>query len=94
MTSHDKGQIVLMYLLGTMQEATKICWKRFQDSQISNQFILQKVFCGHEYTKRNLTFALMVKPENEKVREMLSWAKVNLCMYAQCHKNVLIINLQ
>ncbi|KAL2101111.1 hypothetical protein ACEWY4_002872 [Coilia grayii] len=34
-----------------------------------------KVFCGHEYTKRNLKFALMVEPENQKVKEMLSWAK-------------------
>ncbi|XP_031425409.1 hydroxyacylglutathione hydrolase-like protein isoform X3 [Clupea harengus] len=34
-----------------------------------------KVFCGHEYTKRNLKFALMVEPENEKVKEMLNWAK-------------------
>ncbi|KAM9779829.1 hydroxyacylglutathione hydrolase-like protein [Neosynchiropus ocellatus] len=34
-----------------------------------------KVFCGHEYTIKNLKFALLVEPENEKVKEMLSWAK-------------------
>lgn len=37
---------------------------------------LQKVFCGHEYTIKNLKFAMLVEPENEKVKEMLSWARV------------------
>ncbi|KAH0631748.1 hypothetical protein JD844_019514 [Phrynosoma platyrhinos] len=35
-----------------------------------------KVFCGHEYTARNLKFALKVEPENEIVKERLSWAKL------------------
>uniref|UniRef100_A0A3B4BAB1 Metallo-beta-lactamase domain-containing protein n=1 Tax=Periophthalmus magnuspinnatus TaxID=409849 RepID=A0A3B4BAB1_9GOBI len=35
-----------------------------------------KVFCGHEYTIKNLKFAMLVEPENEKVKEMLSWARV------------------
>eukprot|EP00066_Takifugu_rubripes_P012903 XP_011602169.1 PREDICTED: hydroxyacylglutathione hydrolase-like protein isoform X1 [Takifugu rubripes] len=34
-----------------------------------------KVFCGHEYTIKNLKFAMLVEPENEKVKEMLSWAR-------------------
>ncbi|XP_075035388.1 hydroxyacylglutathione hydrolase-like protein isoform X3 [Mixophyes fleayi] len=34
-----------------------------------------KVFCGHEYTVRNLKFALKVEPDNEHVKEKLSWAK-------------------
>ncbi|XP_030646712.1 hydroxyacylglutathione hydrolase-like protein [Chanos chanos] len=34
-----------------------------------------KIFCGHEYTVKNLKFALLVEPENEKVKEMLTWAK-------------------
>ncbi|KAE8578899.1 hypothetical protein XENTR_v10023823 [Xenopus tropicalis] len=34
-----------------------------------------KVFCGHEYTVRNLKFALKVEPSNEKVKEKLAWAK-------------------
>ncbi|KAM4026031.1 hydroxyacylglutathione hydrolase-like protein [Anomaloglossus baeobatrachus] len=34
-----------------------------------------KVFCGHEYTVRNLKFALKVEPENEHVKEKLAWAK-------------------
>lgn len=38
---------------------------------------LQKVFCGHEYTIKNLKFAMLVEPENEKVKEMLSWARVS-----------------
>ncbi|XP_023677939.1 hydroxyacylglutathione hydrolase-like protein [Paramormyrops kingsleyae] len=34
-----------------------------------------KVFCGHEYSIKNLKFALKVEPDNEKVKEMLSWAR-------------------
>ncbi|XP_069037086.1 hydroxyacylglutathione hydrolase-like protein isoform X4 [Lepisosteus oculatus] len=34
-----------------------------------------KVFCGHEYTIKNLKFALKVEPGNEKVKQMLSWAR-------------------
>ncbi|CAJ1076511.1 hydroxyacylglutathione hydrolase-like protein [Xyrichtys novacula] len=34
-----------------------------------------KIFCGHEYTIKNLKFAMLVEPENEKVKEMLSWAR-------------------
>ncbi|XP_056144721.1 hydroxyacylglutathione hydrolase, mitochondrial isoform X4 [Lampris incognitus] len=34
-----------------------------------------KVFCGHEYTIKNLKFAMLVEPENERVKEMLSWAR-------------------
>ncbi|EOA95376.1 Hydroxyacylglutathione hydrolase-like protein [Anas platyrhynchos] len=36
---------------------------------------LQKVFCGHECTVRNLKFALKVEPENEAVKKKLAWAK-------------------
>jgi len=38
---------------------------------------LQKVFCGHECTVRNLKFALKVEPENEAVKKKLAWAKVS-----------------
>lgn len=38
--------------------------------------IFQKVFCGHEYTIKNLKFAMLVEPENERVKEKLSWARV------------------
>lgn len=34
-----------------------------------------KVFCGHEYTARNLKFALQVEPENSIVKDKLAWAK-------------------
>lgn len=40
---------------------------------------LQKVFCGHECTVRNLKFALKVEPENEMVKKKLAWAKVSGC---------------
>ena len=33
------------------------------------------VYCGHEYTVQNLTFALHVEPENTHVQEKLEWAK-------------------
>uniref|UniRef100_A0A8C5Q7K9 Hydroxyacylglutathione hydrolase like n=1 Tax=Leptobrachium leishanense TaxID=445787 RepID=A0A8C5Q7K9_9ANUR len=34
-----------------------------------------KVFCGHEYTVRNLKFALKVEPDNEDIKRKLAWAK-------------------
>lgn len=40
---------------------------------------LQKVFCGHECTVRNLKFALKVEPENEAVKKKLAWARVSSC---------------
>lgn len=44
--------------------------------------VLQKVFCGHECTVRNLKFALKVEPENEIVKKKLAWAKVSGCALA------------
>jgi len=34
-----------------------------------------KVYCGHEYTVKNLEFAAVVEPENQKVKEKLEWAR-------------------
>jgi len=34
-----------------------------------------KVYCGHEYTKKNLEFAQHVEPNNEAVKHKLSWAE-------------------
>ncbi|KAF7698112.1 hydroxyacylglutathione hydrolase, mitochondrial [Silurus meridionalis] len=34
-----------------------------------------KLFCGHEYTIKNLKFAMLVEPDNERVKEKLSWAR-------------------
>lgn len=34
-----------------------------------------RVFCGHEYTEKNLRFALTVEPENQKLLQKLSWAQ-------------------
>lgn len=34
-----------------------------------------RVYCGHEYTVSNLRFALTVEPENEKMKQKLSWAQ-------------------
>ncbi|XP_060757605.1 hydroxyacylglutathione hydrolase-like protein isoform X2 [Neoarius graeffei] len=33
------------------------------------------IFCGHEDTIKNLKFAMLVEPENERVKEKLSWAR-------------------
>ncbi|XP_066496814.1 hydroxyacylglutathione hydrolase-like protein isoform X2 [Tiliqua scincoides] len=37
--------------------------------------LTEKVFCGHEYTARNLKFALQVEPESSIVKDKLAWAK-------------------
>lgn len=34
-----------------------------------------KVYCGHEYTVSNLTYALHAEPDNEAVKTKLEWAK-------------------
>ncbi|KAF5771212.1 putative hydroxyacylglutathione hydrolase [Helianthus annuus] len=34
-----------------------------------------KVYCGHEYTVKNLQFAQTVEPENAKISQKLSWAQ-------------------
>lgn len=33
------------------------------------------VYCGHEYTEKNLQFAQHVEPDNKHVQEKMSWAK-------------------
>jgi len=34
-----------------------------------------RVFCGHEYTVKNLRFAMTVEPENERIKQKLNWAE-------------------
>jgi hydroxyacylglutathione hydrolase len=34
-----------------------------------------KVYCGHEYTVRNLEFAHMLEPTNQAIADKLAWAK-------------------
>ncbi|XP_076895378.1 hydroxyacylglutathione hydrolase cytoplasmic-like [Bidens hawaiensis] len=34
-----------------------------------------RVYCGHEYTVKNLQFAQTVEPENTKISQKLSWAQ-------------------
>ncbi|XP_019430954.1 PREDICTED: hydroxyacylglutathione hydrolase cytoplasmic [Lupinus angustifolius] len=34
-----------------------------------------KVYCGHEYTVKNLQFALTIEPDNLKLQEKLTWAQ-------------------
>eukprot|EP01018_Ginkgo_biloba_P016001 Gb_07028 [translate_table: standard] len=40
-----------------------------------------RVYCGHEYTVKNLQFAMTVEPENDKIKQKLSWAR------QQCNDN-------
>lgn len=34
-----------------------------------------KIYCGHEYTVSNLEFAASVDPDNQKIKQKLSWAR-------------------
>lgn len=34
-----------------------------------------RVYCGHEYTVKNLLFALTIEQENVKIKQKLSWAQ-------------------
>ena len=38
-------------------------------------YLLQKVYCGHEYSIQNLTFGLHVEPNNKEIQEKLKWCK-------------------
>uniref|UniRef100_A0A8C6P4Y2 Hydroxyacylglutathione hydrolase like n=1 Tax=Nothobranchius furzeri TaxID=105023 RepID=A0A8C6P4Y2_NOTFU len=40
-------------------------------TQVLGSLPPETVFCGHEYTIRNLKFAVLVEPENKKAKEML-----------------------
>jgi hydroxyacylglutathione hydrolase len=33
------------------------------------------IYCGHEYTEKNLRFALTLEPSNTKVQEKLQWTR-------------------
>uniref|UniRef100_A0A1A9V579 hydroxyacylglutathione hydrolase n=1 Tax=Glossina austeni TaxID=7395 RepID=A0A1A9V579_GLOAU len=35
-----------------------------------------KVFCGHEYTLQNMSYALHVEPHNENILKRIEWAKL------------------
>ncbi|KAJ3275241.1 hypothetical protein HDV01_000968 [Terramyces sp. JEL0728] len=37
------------------------------------------VYCGHEYTKANLKFALSVDPTNQKLKSKYDWSQQNKC---------------
>jgi len=45
------------------------------EQKITFYIILQQVFCGHEYTVNNLKFALKVEPNNEKIKQKLTWSE-------------------
>jgi len=34
-----------------------------------------EIYCGHEYTVKNLEFAITVEPNNKELKEKLAWAK-------------------
>ena len=37
------------------------------------------VYCGHEYTKRNLSFASHAEPDNKKIQQKLAWCDTVTC---------------
>eukprot|EP00943_MAST-04B_sp_MAST-4B-sp1_P006107 g6107.t1 len=37
------------------------------------------IYCGHEYTKRNLSFAAYAEPNNKKILEKLAWCDTVKC---------------
>ena len=39
-------------------------------------YSLQLVFCGHEYTVKNLMYAQHVEPQNKAISDKIEWAKV------------------
>ena len=36
------------------------------------------MYCGHEYTKKNLEFAVSVDPSNDAAKKKLEWAEAQL----------------
>jgi hydroxyacylglutathione hydrolase len=38
-----------------------------------------KIYCGHEYTKKNLTFALTIEPENRDIKQYLQSIQNTSC---------------
>ncbi|KYQ99687.1 hydroxyacylglutathione hydrolase [Tieghemostelium lacteum] len=34
-----------------------------------------KIYCGHEYTLKNLEFALTIEPDNQAIRDKIEWTK-------------------
>ncbi|MBI3799249.1 MAG: hypothetical protein HY268_20080 [Deltaproteobacteria bacterium] len=34
-----------------------------------------RIYCGHEYTEKNLRFALTLEPNNTQVQQKLQWAQ-------------------
>ena len=43
---------------------------------ITCAIVQQQVYCGHEYTVKNLLYASHVEPASEAVKSKLEWAKV------------------
>lgn len=39
-------------------------------------FVVQLVYCGHEYTESNLKYAVHVEPDNPDIHKTINWAKV------------------
>lgn len=66
----------LIEVLGSLPEDTVSLYSTFYHRFFANHLcaILQKVYCGHEYTANNLKFGLHVEPENEAIQNKLDWA--------------------
>ena len=49
-------------------------------SHYNDVIIQQQVYCGHEYTVKNLLYASHVEPSSEAVKMKLEWAKVSIIL--------------
>lgn len=48
---------------------------------IAETYVFQSVFCGHEYTVKNLQFAKSIEPSNDHVTQKLQWAQVYILWF-------------
>ena len=39
------------------------------------------MYCGHEYTLQNLSYAQHVEPANQDIIKKIAWAKVHIILY-------------
>ena len=40
--------------------------------------LIQKVYCGHEYSLQNLSYGAHVEPENKDVANKIAWCRSGL----------------
>ena len=46
--------------------------------------MIQQVYCGHEYTVKNLMYASHVEPASDAIKGKLDWSKVIVVHRYEC----------